>query len=45
MAKAKEFEVVKVRPEEQKEIKEVLLYYWVFDEKPNLTLERTGLMD
>ena len=45
MAKAKEFEVIKVRPEEQKEIKDVLLYYWVFDEKPNITLEKTGFMD
>jgi len=23
----------------------VLLYYWVFDERPNLSLEKTGQMD
>ena len=35
LAKAKEFEILRVRPEETQELKKVFLYYWIFDVKPN----------
>lgn len=34
MSKAKEFEVIRVRPEEMKELANVLTNYWIFDEEP-----------
>lgn len=36
MAKAKEFEMLRVRPEEQMELKRIFQDYWIFEEKPKL---------
>lgn len=36
LARAKEFEVLRVRPEEKQEIIMIFKHYWIFDEPPNM---------
>lgn len=45
LAKAKEFDVIRIRPEEMLELKNVLQYYWVFDDAPDISFQKQGMMD
>jgi|APCry1669189241_1035207.scaffolds.fasta_scaffold80153_2 hypothetical protein len=40
MAQAKEFDVLRVRPEELIELKKIFAHHWVFDERPQLGILR-----
>ena len=40
LARAKEFEVLRVRPEEISELKMIYAHYWIFDEPPKLGVTR-----
>jgi activating signal cointegrator complex subunit 3 len=45
LAKAKEFEMLRVRPEESWELKKIFQYYWIFEDKPTLGVTKGGRLE